>query len=144
MSKRKKKSTSGPDLPQAALERARKQSRGEEVEQDAVEEKPKAPEKKVERRVESRTTQGPTAASRRAAAPTTTRRPQQPASAQRRTSKEKTLSNAMIQDMLEHPTKYVSEEQLREEYGFVLADLRSMALLSATLFVVLVILAQFI
>jgi len=35
--------------------------------------------------------------------------------------------------MLAHPTMFVTEEQLRENYAYVMADLRKMALLSAAL-----------
>ncbi len=45
--------------------------------------------------------------------------------------------------MLANPSVEVTEEQLREEYSFVLSDLRNMGILAAALFVVLVLLAQF-
>jgi hypothetical protein len=47
-----------------------------------------------------------------------------------------------VQKMLANPTKVVTEEQLRQEYGYVLADLRSMGLLAAALVVALIMMAQ--
>jgi hypothetical protein len=52
------------------------------------------------------------------------------------------LDQAMLADILAHPTKEVSEEQLRKEYSYVLTDIRSMGLLAASLMVLLVVLAQ--
>lgn len=49
-----------------------------------------------------------------------------------------------VADALANPTKIVSEEELRKDYGHVLVDLRNMGLLSAVLMIVLVLLAQFI
>jgi hypothetical protein len=54
------------------------------------------------------------------------------------------LDAAAIRDLLENPTKTVSESQLREDYQHVLVDLRNMGVLAAALMVLLVILAQFI
>ena len=48
----------------------------------------------------------------------------------------------MIADILAHPTKQVSEEELRQEYSYVLSDLRNMGLLALSLIVLLIILAQ--
>ncbi len=52
------------------------------------------------------------------------------------------LSQSVISEMLEHPTIEVSEDELRKEYSFVIADLRSMALLSVALVAALVVLAE--
>ena len=49
-----------------------------------------------------------------------------------------------IAEALKNPTKVVSEEDLQNEYAYVLKDLRSMGILAAVLFVVLIVLAQFI
>jgi len=51
------------------------------------------------------------------------------------------LNSNYIADMLEHPTKTVTDEELRAEYGFVLKDLRNMGLLAASLFLVLIFIA---
>jgi hypothetical protein len=47
-----------------------------------------------------------------------------------------------VQQLLANPTKVVTEDELRREYGYVLSDLRSMGLLAAGLVVALVIIAQ--
>jgi hypothetical protein len=44
--------------------------------------------------------------------------------------------------MLDNPTKVVTEAELRQQYGYVLADLRSMGLLAGALIVAMIILAQ--
>jgi hypothetical protein len=67
------------------------------------------------------------------------------ASARRSTSSRR--SNAgpradIVNNMLEHPTIEVTEAQLREEYAYVRADLRSMFLTSAALIAALVVLAN--
>ncbi|MCC6615024.1 MAG: hypothetical protein IT320_16220 [Anaerolineae bacterium] len=47
----------------------------------------------------------------------------------------------VVNDMLNHPTKIVTEDQLRSEYGYVMADIRNMFLLALGLIVLLVVLA---
>lgn len=59
-----------------------------------------------------------------------------------RRRKSEVLSMAEIEDLLEHPTKTVTETQLRADYGYVLADLRNMGVLAAGLFIFLIVLAQ--
>jgi hypothetical protein len=44
----------------------------------------------------------------------------------------------MIEDVLANPTKFVSAEELQQEYQHVLVDLRNMGILSAVLIVVLI------
>lgn len=53
-----------------------------------------------------------------------------------------TLDQSMIADILAHPTKTVTEDELRQAYTYVLNDLRSMGLLAASLIVLLFVLAQ--
>lgn len=48
------------------------------------------------------------------------------------------LDAEYVADLLANPTKVVSEEDLRAEYGFVIKDLRNMGILAACLFVALV------
>jgi hypothetical protein len=57
-------------------------------------------------------------------------------------SNKHSLDQAMIADILAHPTIAVTEEELRKEYSYVLTDIRSMGLLAASLLVLLVVLAQ--
>jgi hypothetical protein len=54
---------------------------------------------------------------------------------------EERIDQATLAQILAHPTKDVSEEELRQEYGYVVADLRSMGVLAASLMVLLVALA---
>ncbi len=63
-------------------------------------------------------------------------------SARRSHSNNEGLSQEVVSDLLRHPTRTVSEGELRKEYGYVLTDLRSMAIVSAGLVVLLVVLAQ--
>jgi hypothetical protein len=51
------------------------------------------------------------------------------------------LPQEMINALLANPTKVVTEDDLRRAYSYVIADLRSMALLSVALVVLLVALA---
>ncbi|MDX2138253.1 MAG: hypothetical protein SF123_09165 [Chloroflexota bacterium] len=51
------------------------------------------------------------------------------------------LPQEMVNELLQNPTKTVTEEQLRSEYGHVLADIRSMFLLALALVVLLIVLA---
>ncbi|NDJ62311.1 MAG: hypothetical protein GYB67_14385 [Chloroflexi bacterium] len=53
------------------------------------------------------------------------------------------LTQAAIADLLHNPTKTVSVEQLKQEYTYVVSDLRSMGILAAGLVVLLVLLATF-
>ena len=48
------------------------------------------------------------------------------------------LDAEAVADLLANPTREVSEEQLRADYGFVIKDLRNMGILAAALFVALV------
>lgn len=54
------------------------------------------------------------------------------------------MTSEEIAERLSNPTRTVSEEELHAQYGYVLADLRSMGLLSALLFVALILIAGFI
>lgn len=51
-------------------------------------------------------------------------------------------SAALVRELLLNPTRTVSEDELRQVYGYVLADVRNMALLAFALVIVLVVLAQ--
>lgn len=60
----------------------------------------------------------------------------------RRERRHDELSSQVVTELLAHPTKTVTEAELRKDYSYVVADLRSMFLLSAALIVALVVLAQ--
>ncbi len=66
----------------------------------------------------------------------------QPTSAQPEPRAKPALTQEMINELLAHPTKEVTEEQLQASYSYVIADIRSMALLALGLIVFLVILAN--
>lgn len=51
------------------------------------------------------------------------------------------LDHATLAELLHNPTKFVSEEELRREYAYVLNDLKSMAVLAVGLLVLLITLA---
>jgi hypothetical protein len=51
------------------------------------------------------------------------------------------LSHDQVVELLNNPTKTVTEAELRDQYGYVLADLKSMGILTAGLLVLEVILA---
>jgi hypothetical protein len=53
----------------------------------------------------------------------------------------KELDVATIREMLAHPTKVVTTEDLKREYGYVLNDIRNMFTVAAGLIALLVILA---
>ncbi len=48
------------------------------------------------------------------------------------------LDAEYVAELLANPTKLVSEEDLRADYGFVIKDLRNMGLLAAALFIALI------
>ncbi len=48
------------------------------------------------------------------------------------------LDGEYVAELLANPTKVVTEDDLRADYGFVIRDLRNMGILAAALFVVLI------
>jgi hypothetical protein len=140
MSKRKNRKS--PNLPQSAIERAKKQieapqDRAEAAEpevEEVVEAAPPAPAPRPEpavRREEAKP--------KRTAGSSPRRRDAQ---IQYTARKKNDLDQATIARILANPTKQVSEEELRETYHYVLSDLRGMAILAAGLIVALIVLAQ--
>ena len=49
------------------------------------------------------------------------------------------LDAEYVAELLANPTKVVSEDDLRADYGFVIRDLRNMGILAAALFIALII-----
>jgi len=74
----------------------------------------------------------------RPAAPPRRRRALQAAQLERRKD-EGALDADYVAELLANPTKVVSEDDLRADYGFVIRDLRNMGILAAALFITLVI-----
>lgn len=58
-----------------------------------------------------------------------------------RPKKKGEMDPAMVAQLLHNPTRMVSESTLRNQYGYVINDIRSMAILSAALFALLIVLA---
>ncbi len=71
-------------------------------------------------------------------APPRRRRALQAAQLERRKD-EGALDADFVAELLANPTKVVSEDDLRADYGFVIRDLRNMGILAAALFITLVI-----
>lgn len=150
MSKRKNRA---PNIPKETLERARLQAEGM-TEEDAaaaarVQETLRASDREKTTsasglsRAERRQQQGVTARrSTRASARTNSAGLPEAAPRPRRRRSSDELTVTDVEYLLEHPTKTVTEAELRQQYTYVLNDLRNMALLAAGLFVLLIVLAQ--
>ncbi len=98
---------------------------------------------------EGRADPAPTRASDSAAAnkpaaavkqPPRRRRALQAAQLERRKD-EGALEGEYVAELLANPTKVVTEDDLRAEYGFVIKDLRNMGILAAGLFIALIIIS---
>ncbi|MBZ0275052.1 MAG: hypothetical protein K8I60_02835 [Anaerolineae bacterium] len=142
MSKRKARKSTSPDLPDSVLERARQQLNLENGDDTAEqEEAPKAvaaskPAPKPAASVVRATPSSADAARRPAR-----RRMDEPLQPKTR-AKRDASDPAYVRDRLENPTKFVTEEELRHDYLYVLRDLRSMGLLAAGLMILVAVLAQ--
>lgn len=135
MSKRKNRKTTSPNLPDSVLERARQQLNEDNGDADAPEAAVgSAP---VKAAPVKRATPAP--APVRATASRADRD-----SLPSRSSRNKvdTSDHDYIREQLAHPTRIVTEDELRADYTYVIRDLRSMGLLAAGLLVTLALLAQ--
>lgn len=119
MAKRRRKK---PNISQAVLEQAR-QGTVEQGGEDEAQERSSAPD------TEAAASPAPRARRRR--------RDLQSTQLERRKG-EGNLDSEYVAELLANPTKVVSEEDLRADYGFVIKDLRNMGILAAGLFVALV------
>ena len=149
MSKRKKRGSKSPNLPQEVLDRARAQAKGETYVPDY--DAPDASDDVAEEVIEAEEEVTAAKSSRSSASDIrsrrgSSRRRSAPAAAQysKRRGGDVAIGSDAMQQLLTKPTKFVSEEELRSEYGYVVADIRNMFLLAGALMVLLVILAQFI
>ncbi|MBK9122125.1 MAG: hypothetical protein IPM16_03245 [Chloroflexi bacterium] len=128
----KKKSSGQKRINKDVLERARQQARAlEEQDDDSVAES-----------VEPAEPVSQTPATAASSAPV--RRSVSTAKRLREKNEEarkKALTAEEITELLANPTKVVTSDELRAQYGFVLADLRSMGILAAASFGVLILLA---
>ena len=128
MSKRRKKNA--PNLPEATLKRAREQAGLIEAE-DNEDENPE------DSSASNAVAEAKPKKSRRRAR-------MERARLDPNLQKDNSPDSEMIAEQLENPTIVVTEEQMRQEYSYVLKDLRNMGLLAAVLFVALIGMAQFI
>ncbi|MFN8375859.1 MAG: hypothetical protein U0694_23675 [Anaerolineae bacterium] len=126
MSSRRRRN-SNANIPQETLDRARRQAEG-----GAEEEKPAAPVR----------AEAPASRARANAAPSARRSSVPGGQTVRKRKNDDKMDPSVVADILAHPTKVVTEQELREHYSFVVADLRNMGLLALGLMVALVILAQ--
>lgn len=133
MSKRKSRS-SAPNIPSETLERARRQAAGEDISADAP---PAAPvssgKSREQRRAEMR---GSTA--RRSGVYTATAAATGASPRPYVKRKRDELNVEEIDARLRNPDKFVSEEELRSEYNYVVRDIRNMFVLAAGLFATLI------
>lgn len=150
MSKRRNRKASQPNIPEDTLRRARQEAGLEPVdaEDEAAEAEPEAPPAPVPAPVIARPDPPPAAAPPRASS---TRRQSAareaagstPARRRRRTDKVnfEELTHEEVMELLDNPTRTVTEAELHAQYGYVLADLRSMFMLAAALFIVMIVAA---
>lgn len=133
MSKRKNRNQS-PNIPQSTLERARQQLGGGNEPVAAVE----ANVEKAAAVVEKAEVAARPVVERRAV------RPARPAGSPARATKHKEDKHDMayIRARLANPTRVVTEDQLKAEYGYVIKDLRWMGGLAAILVVALVVIEK--
>ncbi len=131
MSKRKNRS-SAPNIPAETLERARRQAAGEDVDANAPQMSLSVSAKS---RQERRAAMGISTSRRRYTA-TAAETGNVPRPYIKRKHDELTVEE--IDARLNHPDKFVTEEQLRAEYGYVLRDIRSMFVLAGALFAALI------
>jgi hypothetical protein len=126
----KRRNSSTPNIPEETLRRAREQSQeGNETEQPRQTNYAYS-KSRAERRADLR-----------AAESGVPRRRIQTDESGRRTRRVDEITSEYVAQMLANPTKVVTEEQLHQQYGYVLADLRNMFILAGALFAALIVLA---
>ena len=113
-----KRSRKKPNIPESAMEHARQSA--DDTSSATTPDTPAAP------------------AQATAEKPRRRRRDLQSATLEKRKKSNTQLDAAFVADMLANPTKVVTEEDLKADYGFVIKDLRNMGILAAVLFVFLI------
>jgi hypothetical protein len=152
MSKRRSKSS--PNLPPEVIERARRQlaEQSGQAAPSASASEPKTAEPPKPQAAAPKAAPRGVVAVRHAAVPAasapvrirrTTPR-SAPSTARTGGRQPDQLDSAYLRERLANPTRIVTEAELHAEYGYVIKDLRSMALLAAGLIVALVILGNII
>ena len=128
MAKRRRKK---PNIPEATLEQVRQEA---DAPATAAASDPDSSSKET-----SQIAKAPTAKATTNGAPRSRRKGRDLQAAQLKKGKaDKGLDAEYVADRLANPTKVVTEEQLQEDYGFVIQDLRNMGILAAVLFVALI------
>lgn len=144
MSKRRRNKKK-PNLPQATLDRARREA-GLEPAEPQVEEAAPEPEVADDPKADVEESQPEPAAAKASTSSTgsrSTRRRRVNSVQLDRNRKKGELDAETVAEMLANPTVEVTEEELGKDYRHVLLDLRNMGVLAAVLMVLLVGLAQF-
>lgn len=151
MSKRKNR-TRKPNLPKATLDRARLQAEGVDVDELALEQQEQEEEEVQPEEVAEAEPQPAPAETAAAPAPVARRTPRrEDRGARRRGARTPgmTYSQRKNKDELDHetirrllinPTKEVTEEELRADYGYVLNDIRNMLILTVFMVTLMVVL----
>ncbi len=122
--RRRRKSQNQPNLPEATLARARREAGLIEDDEPVAEAATPEPEQAT-----------PVPARQENLPPVQKRR--------RREVTPEDLTHEEIVERLANPTRVVSEDQLREQYTYVMADLRGMGMLAGLLFVIMIVVANF-
>ncbi len=141
MSKRKNRNQS-PNIPQSTLDRARQQL-GEPV-GEPVESEPEVKVEKPARVVEKVEAAAPARVTSSRPAPQRSRSTRPAGGAARAPRKDEKHDISYIRARLANPTRVVTEADLKEEYGYVIKDLRWMGGLAAILIAALVIIEKII
>jgi len=124
----KKRTRKKPNIPQAAIEQARQENGIEETPKSSDSDNTQA-SASVTESVQSEPSK-PSRSRRRG-------RDLHAAQLNKR-KKESGYDAEYVSEQLANPTKIVTEEELKEDYGFVITDLRNMGVLAAVLFVALI------
>jgi hypothetical protein len=140
MSKRKNRTTS-PNIPQATLDRARQQISGDTPVPPAAPVEEAAVEAKVEPVTQANPAPRPSAA-RVSASSNRARSNRRTQPAQAKGGRKEAMGTDIVRNRLMHPTRVVTENQLREEYGYVMRDLRMIGFISIAMIVLMVVVAQ--
>ncbi len=124
----KKRTRKKPNIPQAAIEQARQDSGIEETPNSSDSDSPSASSASATESTQSTPSK-----------PTRSRRRGRDLNAKLNKRKgDNGYDAAYIAEQLANPTKVVSEAELKEDYGFVIKDLRNMGILAGVLFVALI------
>ncbi len=127
MAKRRRKK---PNIPQSAMEHARQEldhdTEATAQETDAPQQDAPKKEAKASKKTDDK------------AKPRRRRRDLQAATLEKRKNAGGDLDGEFVAEMLANPTKIVTDEDLKADYGFVIKDLRNMGILAVVLFICLV------